>query len=94
MKNNPLTTVLLGVLTVSALLSVGLCWRYISNARELRLLQGQATLINNNRALINELAVDAVQYSKTNPSIDPILKSVGLKPASPTSTATHKSSTR
>jgi hypothetical protein len=80
MKNNPMTTVLLGVLTVSALLSVGLCWRYISNTRELRALQAQATMINNNRTLINALANDVAEYSKKNPAIDPILESVGLKP--------------
>ncbi len=80
MKNNPLITILLGVLTVSALLSVGLCWRYISNARELRMLQGQATLINNNRALINALAADVLEYSKKNTAINPILESVHLKP--------------
>src|ERR1019366_5596323 len=66
MKNNPMTTVLLGVLTISALLSVGLCWRYISNVRELRLLQTQASMINNNRTTINALANDVVEYSKKN----------------------------
>ena len=44
MKNNPLTTILLGVLTLSALASVVLCWLYISNTRELRSLQTQASL--------------------------------------------------
>ena len=67
MKNNPMTTVLLGVLTISALLSVGLCWRYISNARELRTLQVQATMINNNRATINALANDVVEVQQEEP---------------------------
>ena len=80
MKNNPLTTVLLGALTVSALLSVGFCWRYVSNTRELRGLQTQANMINNNRTMINALATDVAEYSKKNPAIDPILESVGLKP--------------
>ena len=80
MKNTPLTTILLGVLAVSALASVVLCWLYISNTRELRGLQTQASLINNNRALINALAADTLEYSKTHPAIDPILESVGLKP--------------
>ena len=80
MKNNPLTRVLLGVLTISALASVVLCWLYISNTRQLRTLQAQAASINNNRALINALAVDTVEYSKTHPAIDPILEAAGLKP--------------
>ena len=91
MKNNPMTTVLLGVLTISALLSVGLCWRYISNVRELRLLQTQASMINNNRTTINALANDVVEYSKKNQAIDPILESVGLKPGKANPTATNKS---
>ena len=89
MKNSPLTTILLGVLTLSALASVVLCWSYISATRELRLLQTQAALINNNRAMINALAADTVEYSKTHPAIEPILSSVGLKPAAkPTPPAT------
>lgn len=94
MKNNPLTTVLLGVLTLSALLSVGLCWRYISNTRELHSLQTQATIINNNRAVINALANDTVEYSKKNPAIEPILESVGLKPGKSAPTATNKPATK
>jgi hypothetical protein len=94
MKNNPLTTILLGVLTLSALASVVLCWLYISNTRELRTLQTQATLINNNRALINALAVDTVEYSKTHPAIDPILESAGLKPGKSAPAATTKPATK
>ena len=70
MKNTPLTTILLGVLTLSALASVVLCWLYISNTRELRSLQAQAAQINSNRALINALATDAIEYSKTHQDIE------------------------
>jgi hypothetical protein len=94
MKNNPMTTVLLGVLTVSALLSVGFCWRYVSTTRELRSLQTQANLINNNRTMINALANDAVEYSKKNPAIEPILESVGLKPGKSASATTSKPATK
>ena len=73
MKNSPLTTILLGVLTLSALASVVLCWLYISNTRALRTLQAQAAQINNNRAVINALAADTVEYSKTHQAIEPIL---------------------
>ena len=94
MKNNPLTTVLLGVLTISALLSVWLCWRYISTTRELHSLQTQASIINNNRTVINALANDTVVYSKKNPAIEPILESVGLKPGKSAPTATGKPATK
>ena len=90
MKNNPLVTILLGALTLSALASVVLCWLYISNTRELRSLQAQAVQINNNRALIDALARDTVEYSKTHPAIDPLLESIGLKPGKFGPTATNK----
>ena len=94
MKNNSLTTILLGVLTLSALASVVLCWLYISNTRELRGLQTQASQINNNRALINSLAADTVEYSKTHPAIEPVLESLGLKPGKSAPTATTKPATK
>ncbi len=94
MKNNPLTTVLLVMLTISALLSLGLCWLYISNTRELRSIQMQATIINNNRAVINALANDTVEYSKKHPAIDPILESVNLKPGKSVPTSTTRSATK
>jgi hypothetical protein len=94
MKNNPMTTVLLGVLTISALLSVLFCWLYISDTRELRAFQIQAAMINNKRAVINALANDVAEYSKKNPAIDPILESVGLKPGKSAPTATSKPTTK
>ena len=94
MKNNGMTTILLGVLTLSALASVVLCWLYISNTRELRSLQSQANIINNNRTVINALANDIVEYSKRNKDIDPILESVGLKPGKAAPTVLNKPATK
>ncbi len=92
MKNSPLTTILLGVLTLSALASVVLCWLYISNTRELRALQAQTALINYNRGLINALANESVEYGKTHQSIQPILESVGFNTSK--SAMTNKSTTK
>jgi hypothetical protein len=94
MKNTPLTTILLGVLTLSALASIVLCWLYISNTRELRTLQAQAAQINGNRALINALVNDTVEYSKTHQAIEPILESVGLKPVKSAPATTNKAATK
>ena len=84
----------MGVLTISALLSVGLCWTFIANARELRSLQGQASQINNNRAMIQALANETLEYSKTHPAIDPILESMGLKPGKSAPAAATKPPTK
>ena len=94
MKNTPLTTILLGVLTLSALASIVLCWLYISNTRELRTLQAQAAQINNNRALINALANDVMEYSKTHQAIEPILESFGMKPGKISPAITNKPATK
>ena len=94
MKNSPLTTLLLGILTFSALASLVLCWLYISNTRELRGLQTQANIINNNRAVMTALANDAIEYSKKNPAIDPLLEAARLKPAKSALPATNKPTTK
>jgi hypothetical protein len=94
MKNSLSTTVLLGLLVISALLSIGLFWGLISKERELRDLQTTAARINNNRALIAALANEAVEYSKKNPTIDPILEAAGVKPAKATSGSAAKPATK
>ena len=86
MKNSPLTTVLLLILVVSALASVTLCWLYMSNVRQSRALQSDAVKMQNNQALVMQLAKDAVEYSKKNPAIDPLLESFNIKPKSAAST--------
>jgi len=90
MKNNPMTTVLLGVLTLSALASVVLCLLFTTCTHQKHLLQSQATDIMNKRTALNALANDVMEYSKKNQDIDPILQSVGLKPAKSSATATNK----
>jgi hypothetical protein len=94
MKNTPLTTILLGVLTLSALLSIVFCWKYIVDTRELRGLQAQAAQINNNRALINALANDVMEYSKTHQAIEPILESFNMKPGKSAPATTNKPATK
>jgi len=80
MSKSPLNTLLLAVLTVSALASLGLCYLYSSNARQLRMWNTQVAFINQRSGAIQALAADAMEYSKHNPAIDPILQSIGAKP--------------
>jgi hypothetical protein len=94
MKNNQLTTILLGLLTLSALASMVLCWLYIANSRELRGIQAQIAAINNRNVGVNALINEALEYSKKNPAIDPLLVSVGLKPGKAAPTNLPKSSTK
>jgi hypothetical protein len=94
MKNNQLTTILLGLLTISALASVVLCWLYISNTRQRNALQAQANLIMNNRNVMSALVNDTLEYSKTHQGIDPVLESLHLKAGKSTTAATNKPVTK
>jgi hypothetical protein len=75
---------------ISALLSIGLFFGLISKERQLRELQMTAAQINNSRALLNSLAAEVVEYSKKNPTIDPVLEALGVKPAKTTTSAAPK----
>ncbi|HWQ90071.1 MAG TPA: hypothetical protein VN673_00250 [Clostridia bacterium] len=79
MKKSPLTRILLGVLTLSTLASLAFCAWYIMGVRNLKTLQPQVVAVQNNRALINALVAETMEYSKRNPAIDPLLESAGLK---------------
>jgi hypothetical protein len=90
MKNSPLTTFLLTVLTCSAVFSVVACYFSISKTREMRQLQTTVGGIEGNRRTAAALVNEAMEYSKKNPAIDPILEQAGLKPK-PGSASTTKS---
>ena len=94
MKNSPLTTFLLAVLALSAVLSVVFCSLYVSSTRELRSLQGQLNVINNRAAAISSLASEALEYSKRNPAIDPILEAAGVKLSKSSPASTNKAAAK
>src|SRR4051794_11435805 len=88
MKKSPLPTVLMAILAISVLMSLYLCYTCVTNASELSQLQNQAAMVNNNRAIMNAVATDAVEYSKTHPAIDPLLEEAKLKaPSHPQASA-------
>jgi hypothetical protein len=82
MKKSPLTTVLLGVLVLSAAISLVLCWQYMSYVRELRTMRGKADRINQvaqMRPLTGNLIHDAQEYAKTHKNIEPVLDYFGVR---------------
>jgi hypothetical protein len=78
---NQLPLILTGLLFVCAIVAAvgAICYSIAST--ELRALQSQAARMESGRNLTRALASEAMEYSKRNPAIDPILQSVGLKPA-------------
>jgi hypothetical protein len=88
MKNNALVTGLLWVASLSAVVSIILFWLFIGNERQLRDLNGQMGKINSSRPLMTALINDAIEYSKKNQAIDPLLEAIGAK--AKTTPATNK----
>ena len=81
MKNNILTNLLVGLVVLSVLATSGLAYIYVRSVQKLNQLQLQNAFITRNRTLINSLANEAIEYSKRNPAIDPILQPfVDVKP--------------
>ena len=79
MKKTPLNSILLTVTAVSAILSFILVGWTFYYARQAGGLRNQVVFINNTRPMINNLAIELNEYSKKNPSIDPILISAQFK---------------
>jgi hypothetical protein len=94
MKSNALITALNVVLACFLLMAAFLCIQYVFIARQLRSLTVQVAMINNSRPLLQALENDCLEYSKKNPAIDPILESVGLKPARTAPAGTTKPAPR
>lgn len=98
MKSNGFTSILLGILAVSALASLVLCGFYIHYTRQYRGLQGAIGAINLRQVGVQQLIGEVVDYSrktKDNKEILQILETVGLRavtnagPASQSTGATN-----
>ncbi len=69
------TLTLLAAVTITAAFC---CW-YLTCSRQLQNLQREIVAINRNRAILQALGNECIEYSKNNPAINPILLKVGLK---------------
>jgi hypothetical protein len=79
MKSDTSTMILQGALALSLCLSAIFCIQYILMTREARLLNAQLNIVNAYRTTIQSMINDCMEYSKKNPAIDPLLKSIGAK---------------
>jgi hypothetical protein len=80
MNQNMLTNFLVGILALAILATAAMALWQVRSVQKLNTLQFQTVQINRNRAAINGLATEAIEYSKRNPAMVPLLQSVGLKP--------------
>ena len=79
MKNSPLAPLLVGVLLLIGLLTALFTLRYYFALRELQRLQIEYARMTSRRNTVQTMANEALEYSKTNPAIDPILFEFELK---------------
>ena len=80
MKSNSVTAILQGALAFSLLLSIIFFLQFFFKSREAAQLRAQIMQYQQLRGRITQLVGETVEYSKRNPSIDPILVSAGIKP--------------
>lgn len=82
---NQLPLILTGLLFVCAIVAAIGAASYYTASSDMRALQAKAALMESGRSLTRALAAEAMEYSKRDPSIDPILHSIGAKqpPSSP-----------
>ncbi len=79
MKNSSIAAIFVAILLLSVSVTALLAYRYIHNTSYLQVLQDQVLQVGSNRSRASALAADAVEYSKRNPAIDPILFATGIK---------------
>jgi hypothetical protein len=94
MRSNPVAAVLVGALFLSSLAS---CWSaawWFLGARELQNLEYQFQALQRTSSAMQSLANDAIEYSRRNPSIDPLLQKFELKPVSAGQPAAGQPATR
>ena len=79
MNREPITLLLATVLLVSVTLTAGVCYWYLQCTRQLQIAQLEVARANSNRAAMQSLAAESVEYAKRNPSIIPVLQGLGLR---------------
>lgn len=92
MKNNQLTSMLLGLLLLSTLATIGLILKYNSSLHKLQRLQPELVAANNARSIVQAILNDTIEYSKTHPDINRLLQpyTAGAKPAAPAAAPAKK----
>ncbi|MFM2081700.1 MAG: hypothetical protein RL380_391 [Verrucomicrobiota bacterium] len=79
MQKSPLVCFLSGALAVAALGVFALIVLCEYRVRQKEALDPQIATAQMNQANLSQIAAEAMEYSKHNPAIDPILRDVNLK---------------
>ncbi len=79
MNREPITLLLATALLVSVALTAGICYWYLQCTRQLNIAQAEVARSNANRAAMQSMATECIEYAKRNPAIIPVLQSLGLR---------------
>jgi hypothetical protein len=93
MNRDFFTPMLVAILIVCSLLSTLFAYQHVQLTRDFSRLQAQMNVLQRNQTLVQALSKEAIEYSKQNPTIDPILQQFGLKPK-PTQAPTAKAAAK
>jgi hypothetical protein len=80
MKSNLTCTLTLGVFLVCALYTAWLSVRTYFSGRELQQVQYQYMRLEQTHEALQSLASEALEFSKKNPAMNPILQRFDIKP--------------
>jgi hypothetical protein len=89
MKNNPLTTALLGAVLVLAVLCAVCLLRYNLASRQFPVSQAKVMDLNNKGLALRSLAIELNDYAKRHPDIEPILAARNMKIVNSNAPATN-----
>jgi hypothetical protein len=78
-KTNLWGTVLAGALALAALVTAWSFFSFQQYAKSLHALQAQVTEINVNRTRLQGLLTEALEYTKRDPTLEPLLQSMGVR---------------
>jgi hypothetical protein len=87
MRNNQMTSLLVGMLFLLTLFTGWLTLKYNWSLRDLQQVQAKANSVNTLRNTLQSLAAETIEYSKKNPAIEPLLQSLASRNAAASSAA-------
>ncbi len=79
MNRDPIALILAGALLVGVTLTAGLCYWYLQCTADNQAAQREIARVNANRALMQPLAAECMEFAKKHPNILPVLQSLGVR---------------
>ncbi|MBI5384559.1 MAG: hypothetical protein HZA90_07700 [Verrucomicrobia bacterium] len=86
MKTHILAAILGGVALITSLLAFGYCGYYVVSARAAMRTEGEFTRLNAISTAVRALLLDSLEYSKTHPSMTPLLQTWNIVARGPQAT--------